>query len=71
MTSRRFRYLRRRFPSEIISHAVWLYYRYCLRFRDVEDLLVARGGTVKLTDPGQNRASYPEDQAAVTAARSR
>jgi hypothetical protein len=28
-----------RFPPEIISHAVWLYYRFCLSFRDVEDLL--------------------------------
>ncbi len=35
-----------RFPSEIISHAVWLYYRFCLSFRDVEDLLAARGITV-------------------------
>jgi putative transposase len=32
-----------RFPSEIISHAVWLYHRYCLSFRDVEDLLAERG----------------------------
>ena len=32
-----------RFPSEIISHAVWLYYRFCLIFRDVEDLLAERG----------------------------
>ncbi|MGB5296370.1 MAG: DDE-type integrase/transposase/recombinase, partial [Thermoanaerobaculia bacterium] len=32
-----------RFPSEIISHAVWLYYRFCLIFRDVEDLLAKRG----------------------------
>jgi putative transposase len=29
-----------RFPPEIISHAVWLYHRFCLSFRDVEDLLV-------------------------------
>ena len=29
-----------RFPHEIISHAVWLYHRFCLSFRDVEDLLV-------------------------------
>ena len=29
-----------RFPSEIISHAVWLYYRFCLSFRDVEDLRI-------------------------------
>ena len=35
-----------RFPSEIISHAVWLYYRFCLSFRDVEDLLAERGVTV-------------------------
>ena len=35
-----------RFPSEIISHAVWLYYRFALSFRDVEDLLAQRGTTV-------------------------
>jgi len=32
-----------RFPYEIISHAVWLYHRFCLSFRDVEDLLAQRG----------------------------
>ena len=32
-----------RFPPEIINHAVWLYYRFCLSFRDVEDLLAERG----------------------------
>ncbi len=32
-----------RFPPEIISHAVWLYDRFCLSFRDVEDLLAQRG----------------------------
>ena len=32
-----------RLPSEIISQAVWLYYRFCLSFRDVEDLLAERG----------------------------
>ena len=36
-------YHRYRFPSEIISHAVWLYHRFCLSFRDVEDLLAERG----------------------------
>ena len=35
-----------RFPSEIISHAVWLYYRFALSFRDVEDLLAQRHITV-------------------------
>ena len=32
-----------RFPAEIISHAVWLYYRFSLSFRDVEELMAARG----------------------------
>ena len=32
-----------RFPREIISHSVWLYHRFCLSFRDVEDLLAERG----------------------------
>ena len=31
------------FPVEIISHAVWLYFRLCLSFRDVEELLLERG----------------------------
>ena len=35
-----------RFPPEIISHAVWLYHRFCLSLRDVEDLLAERGITV-------------------------
>ncbi len=35
-----------RFPPEIISHAVWLYHRFGLSFRDVEDLLAERGVTV-------------------------
>ncbi len=32
-----------RFPSEVISHAVWLYHRFSLSFRDVEDLLAEHG----------------------------
>jgi putative transposase len=32
-----------RFPQEIISHAVWLYYRFSLSYRDVEELLAERG----------------------------
>lgn len=31
------------FPAEIISHAVWLYFRFSLSFRDVEELLAQRG----------------------------
>ena len=32
-----------RFPAEIISHAVWLYFRFPLSLRMVEDMLAARG----------------------------
>jgi putative transposase len=32
-----------RFPPEVIAHAVWLYFRFHLSFRDVEDLLAERG----------------------------
>ncbi len=39
-------YKRHRFPSEIISYAVWLYYRFNLSHRDIEDLLAERGITV-------------------------
>ena len=35
-----------RFPPEIISHAVWLYHRFSLSFRDVEGFLAERGITV-------------------------
>ncbi len=35
-----------RFPVEIISHAVWLYYRFSLSFRDAEELRAARGVVV-------------------------
>jgi putative transposase len=36
-------YKNHRFPAEILSHAVWLYFRFCLSYRDVEELLFARG----------------------------
>jgi putative transposase len=34
---------RHRFPPDIISYAVWLYYRFNLSHRDLEDLLAERG----------------------------
>jgi hypothetical protein len=37
------RYKNDRFPAAIISHGVWLYYRFCLSYRDAEELLFARG----------------------------
>jgi putative transposase len=39
-------YKRYRFPPDIISYAVWLYYRFSLSHRDIEDLLAERGITV-------------------------
>jgi putative transposase len=39
-------YKRYRFPPDIISYAVWLYYRFNLSHRDIEDLLAERGITV-------------------------
>ena len=39
-------YKRHRFPPDIISYAVWLYFRFNLSHRDIEDLLAQRGITV-------------------------
>jgi putative transposase len=39
-------YKRHRFPPDVISYAVWLYYRFNLSHRDIEDLLAQRGITV-------------------------
>ena len=36
-------YKRYRYPQLIISHAVWLYHRFTLSFRDIEELLACRG----------------------------
>jgi putative transposase len=38
-------YRRHRFPTEIISHCVWLYFRFTLSFRDVEEMMAERGRT--------------------------
>jgi putative transposase len=35
-------YSRHRFPGSIIQHAVWLYFRFPLSYRDVEDMLTER-----------------------------
>ena len=39
----RISFARHRFPPDIIRHAVWLYLRFTLSYRDVEDLLAERG----------------------------
>jgi putative transposase len=42
-TPSRSRYAGHRFPAEIIRHAIWLYFRFPLGLRMVEELLAARG----------------------------
>ena len=32
-----------RFPREIIGHCVWLYFRFCLSFRDIQEMMLERG----------------------------
>jgi putative transposase len=43
MNSSNTQYKRHRFPAEIIQHSVWLYYRFSLSHRDIEDMLAERG----------------------------
>jgi putative transposase len=43
MTTKKISYQRHRFPAVIIGHTVWLYHRFCLSFREVEELLAERG----------------------------
>src|SRR6516165_6023003 len=52
MNSAQSRYHGHRFPPEIISYAVWVYHRFCLSFRDVEDLLAERGIIVPMNPSG-------------------
>ena len=46
-------YKRHRFPAEIISHAVWLYFRFPLGLRHVEDMLAVRGIAVSFQTVGE------------------
>jgi transposase-like protein len=46
-------YRRHRFPPVVIQHAVWLYLRFTLSYRDVEDLLAERG--LDISHETQNR----------------
>ena len=39
-----------RYPVEIISHCVWLYFRFPLSFREVEELMLERGVVVSYVD---------------------
>ena len=49
-------YHRHRFPAEIIAEAVWLYFRFPLSFRMVEDMLAYRGSLL----PTKRSAKWAE-----------
>lgn len=42
----RISFKRHRFPAEVIRYGVWLYFRFTLSFRDVEELMAQRGADV-------------------------
>jgi putative transposase len=46
-----------RYPVEIISHAVWLYFRFPLSFREVEELMLQRGVIVVSSSPTRRSAA--------------
>src|SRR5216683_3193696 len=59
-------YRRHRFPAEIISHCVWLYFRFALSFRDVEEMMARRGvsltyETVRLSVSSSGRLMLSQD----------
>ena len=52
-----------RFPEAVISHAVWLYYRYSLSPREVEEFLAARGVEVSYETIRQWCLTFPSNYA--------
>ena len=48
-----------RFPPEIISHGVWLYHRFPLSFRDVQELMLERGVDVSYETIDQRSSCTP------------
>lgn len=65
------RYKRHRFPAEIIAHAVWLYFRFPLSLRHVEDLLAERGIEVSFKTVAEWAAKFGRDYARFIRRRSR
>jgi putative transposase len=50
-----------RFPAEVISHAVWLYFRFPLSLRMVGEMLAARGITVSHESVRQWARKFGQD----------
>jgi transposase-like protein len=53
-----------RYPAEIIAHCVWLYHRFPLSFREVEELMLVRGVIVTYDTIGQWCAKFGPGYAA-------
>ena len=58
------RYKGYRYPIEVIGHAVWLYHRFALSLRDVEELMLARGVVVTYATIRSWCAKFGPDYAA-------
>lgn len=56
-----------RFPAEVISHAVWLYVRFALSYRDVEELLAERGVQVSYESVRRPGRTWHLDEVVVCA----
>ncbi|MEI6848050.1 MAG: IS6 family transposase [Chlorobiaceae bacterium] len=56
-------YAGHRYPTEIISHAVWLYFRFTLSFRDIEEMLAYRGVIVTYESIRQWTLKFGQDYA--------
>jgi putative transposase len=53
-----------RFPAEVIAHCVWLYHRFPLSFREVEELMLARSVVVSYETIRQWCAKFGPEHAA-------
>jgi hypothetical protein len=64
-------YRRHRFPAPVIRHAIWLYLRFTLSYRDVEELLAERGLDTLLRDGATLGLEVRSDHRAGTTAPAR
>src|SRR4030081_1954304 len=61
-------YSRHRFPPPVIQHSIWLYLRFTLSYRDVEDLLAERGLDISYETVRRWVLKFRPDDRAQTAA---
>lgn len=55
------RFKRHRYPAEVIAHAIWLYYRFPLSLRHVEELLAKRGVEVSFQTVSEWAAKFGQE----------